>query len=79
MNVFAASWSENVVDYSVVLLIEVHDQMETVRLYDGAHGENELHRYTRKAGKQSAGSSIAARWVKVCAPQSSRLRAATRL
>jgi hypothetical protein len=28
-------------------------QMETVRLYDGSHGHNELHRYTRSAGKQT--------------------------
>jgi hypothetical protein len=40
-----------VVDYSIVLFIEVDGQLETVRLYDGAHGENELHRYGRQAGK----------------------------
>lgn len=44
----------NVVDYSVVLVVEVDGRMETVRLYDGAHGENELHRYTRGGGKQTA-------------------------
>jgi hypothetical protein len=44
----------DVVDYSIVLLVEVDGEMETVRLYDGAHGENELHRYTRTAGKQPA-------------------------
>jgi hypothetical protein len=44
----------DVVDYSIVLLVEVNGELETVRLYDGAHGENELHRYTRKGGKQSA-------------------------
>lgn len=42
----------DVVDYSIVLLVEVDGELETVRLYDGAHGENELHRYTRKGGKQ---------------------------
>jgi len=41
-----------IVDYSVVLLIAVDREMETVRLFDGAHGENELHRYTREGGKQ---------------------------
>jgi hypothetical protein len=41
----------DVVDYSIVLLVEVNGELETVRLYDGAHGENELHRYTRKGGK----------------------------
>ncbi|MFI4992450.1 MAG: hypothetical protein ACHQCH_02395 [Solirubrobacterales bacterium] len=44
----------NVVDYSVVLVVEVGGRMETVRVYDGAHGENELHRYTRDGGKQAA-------------------------
>jgi hypothetical protein len=44
----------DVVDYSVVLVVEVDGRKETVRLYDGAHGENELHRYTRDGGKQAA-------------------------
>jgi hypothetical protein len=44
----------DVIDYSVVLVIEVDGRMETVRVYDGAHGENELHRYTREGGKQAA-------------------------
>jgi hypothetical protein len=44
----------DVVDYSIVLLVEVDGELETVRLYDGAHGENELHRYARKGGKQPA-------------------------
>jgi hypothetical protein len=26
---------------------------ETIRVYDGAHGHNEMHRYTRSEGKQS--------------------------
>ena len=43
-----------VIDYSVVLVVEVDGQMETVRLYDSAHGENELHRYTQAGGKQAA-------------------------
>ncbi len=43
-----------VIDYAIVLLIEVAGDLETVRVYDGAHGENELHRYTKKAGKQAA-------------------------
>jgi hypothetical protein len=44
----------NVIDYSVVLVIEVDGRIETVRVYDGAHGKNELHRYTREGGKQAA-------------------------
>ena len=38
----------------MVLVVEVDDRTETVRLYDGAHGENELHRYTQDGGKQAA-------------------------
>lgn len=44
----------DVVDYSVVLVVEVNGRKETVRVYDGAHRENELHRYTRDHGKQAA-------------------------
>jgi hypothetical protein len=44
----------DVVDYAVVLLANVDGKMETVRVYDGAHGQNELHRYTRSEGKQPA-------------------------
>lgn len=45
---------QDVVDYSVVLLLEQAAQTETVRVYDGAHGVNELHRHTRRSGKQPA-------------------------
>jgi hypothetical protein len=38
----------------VVVRIEVEGRNETVRVYDGAHGENELHRYTHVSGKQAA-------------------------
>lgn len=44
----------DVVDYAVVLLVDVDGKIETVRVYDGAHGQNELHRYTRSGGKQPA-------------------------
>lgn len=44
----------DVVDYSVVLLAEIDGNLQTIRVYDGAHGTNELHRYTRKGGKQRA-------------------------
>lgn len=43
-----------VVDYSVTLTVEEDGRMQTVRLYDGAHGKNEMHRYTRDGGKQAA-------------------------
>lgn len=42
----------DVIDYAVVLLLEVERGMETIRVYDGAHGHNEMHRYSRSAGKQ---------------------------
>jgi hypothetical protein len=42
-----------VVDYSIVLLLADVGGVETVRVYDGAHGENEMHRYSRDGGKQS--------------------------
>jgi hypothetical protein len=45
----------HVVDYSVVLVVEANGRKETVRVYDGAHGQNELHRHTRSGGKQAAG------------------------
>ena len=44
----------DVIDYSVVLVVEVDGRTETVRLYDGTHGENELHRYTQDGGKQAS-------------------------
>jgi hypothetical protein len=41
------------VDYSVVLVLGSEDAAETVRLYDGAHGRNEMHRHTRGGAKQT--------------------------
>lgn len=41
-------------DYAVVLLIGEEGDEQTVRLYDGSHGINELHRYTRRGEKQPA-------------------------
>jgi hypothetical protein len=41
----------DVVDYSVVLLLKLEGKTETIRLYDGAHGRNEMHRYTQEVGK----------------------------
>lgn len=43
-----------VTNYSVVLIVEEDGEEHTVRIYDGAHGVNELHRYTRRGGKQPA-------------------------
>lgn len=41
-----------VVAYAVVLVLERAGERQTVRVYDAAHGRNELHRYTRTGGKQ---------------------------
>ena len=43
-----------VVDYAVVLTVGHDGGRSTVRVYDGAHGRNDMHRYTRSAGKQPA-------------------------
>jgi hypothetical protein len=44
----------DVIDYAVVLLVKENEQVKTIRVYDGSHGVNELHRYTRRGGKQAA-------------------------
>ncbi len=54
MDVEFKTEGRDVLDYSVVLLVEEDGQLETVRVYDGAHGGNELHRYTREDRKQPA-------------------------
>lgn len=41
-----------VVDYAIVLLVSAPGDVETVRVYDAAHGRNEMHRYTHAGGKQ---------------------------
>ena len=46
------SKGREITDYAVVLLLERGEATETIRVYDGAHGHNEMHRYTRRAGKQ---------------------------
>src|SRR5215212_11771301 len=40
--------------YSVTLLAWHGDGWQTVRVYDNAHGENEMHRHTLSGGKQRA-------------------------
>lgn len=42
-----------VIDYRIVLLFSMPEGTETIRVYDGAHGYNEMHRYTRAGGKQA--------------------------
>jgi hypothetical protein len=41
------------VSYSVLLATQADDgQWHTVRVYDNAHDQHEMHRYTRRGGKQ---------------------------
>jgi hypothetical protein len=46
------SVGRDVVDYSVVLRRDDVNGAETIRVYDSAHGFNEMHRFTRRGGKQ---------------------------
>ena len=54
MHVEFTTQAREVTDYAVVLLVEQEGELETVRVYDSAHAENEMHRYTRAGGKQAA-------------------------
>lgn len=63
-----------VTDYALVLVVDVDGRSETVRVYDAAHGRNEMHRCTRRLGKQRAeifhhgtlgeGMRTAQRWIR---------------
>jgi hypothetical protein len=46
------TWRSDVTEYALVLVADVDGRRETIRVYDSAHGENEMHRYTRKLGKR---------------------------
>lgn len=46
------SVGREITDYAVVLLLKRGHSTETIRVYDGAHGHNEMHRYGRSGGKQ---------------------------
>lgn len=41
-----------VIDYAVVLLVIAESGAQTIRVSDGAHGINEMHRHTASSGKQ---------------------------
>jgi hypothetical protein len=43
-----------VVDYAVILTVDSEDGEATVRVYDGAHGVNDMHRYSASHGKAPA-------------------------
>jgi hypothetical protein len=42
-----------VIKYAIVLLAKVGGTTETIRVYDSAHGYNEMHRHGRDSGKQT--------------------------
>ncbi len=42
------------VGYAVTLAAEENGELHTVRVYDNAHGEPEMHRYNRAGEKQPA-------------------------
>jgi hypothetical protein len=42
------------VSYAVTLAAEENGELRTVRVYDNAHGEPEMHRYSRDGEKQPA-------------------------
>ena len=44
----------DVVDYAVVLTIDDEGNEATVRVYDGAHGTNDMHRHSRSGEKAPA-------------------------
>jgi len=43
--------ANEVIDYAVILLLDTEKGTEAIRVYDAAHGHNEMHRYSRSAGK----------------------------
>ena len=43
-----------VIDYAVVLTVDDEDGAATVRVYDGAHGVNDMHRHDRSGEKAPA-------------------------
>jgi hypothetical protein len=51
LNVEFETYHDEVVDYALVLTAEPEDIVETIRVYDGTHSVNEMHRYTRDLDK----------------------------
>jgi hypothetical protein len=54
MLVWFETHRDEVTDYAIVLVVREGGRLGTVRVYDGAHGRNDMHRYTRELGKRSA-------------------------
>lgn len=49
-----ATRRDEVLQYALILVAELDGCTETIRVYDAAHGCNEMHRYTKQLGKQPA-------------------------
>jgi hypothetical protein len=45
-----------IIDYAVVLTVDEDSEAATVRVYDGAHGVNDMHRHDRTGEKAPAAS-----------------------
>lgn len=73
---FTTQGSE-VLDFAVILLLETEEGMEAVRVYDAAHGHNEMHRYTRSGGKETGKVFHRGTLRKECALRSPRSSADT--
>jgi hypothetical protein len=54
MHVRFTTRRRDVTNYAVLLTIEEEGKRLAVRLYDGAHGVNEMHRYTQNQRKELA-------------------------
>lgn len=50
---------DKVISYAVVLVVMHAGDWQTVRVYDNAHGRNEMHRHTLTGGKQTAEATTA--------------------
>lgn len=56
LSVWFVTDRDEVLEYAIVLLVEQDGRWRTARVYDNAHGHNDMHRYTLTGGKQPAES-----------------------
>jgi hypothetical protein len=68
----------NVVDYAVILTVDDEDGAATVRVYDGAHGVNDMHRHPVAVIRRRQRRSMPVLLGKGCEPQSLRFAPTTR-
>jgi hypothetical protein len=53
LSVWFITRRDEVLEYAIVLLVEHDGLWHTARVYDNAHGRDELHRHTLANGKQA--------------------------